>query len=130
MLQPSKPFKGEHDDIERFLGDCITYFKAFTSYFLLPSQMVPFAASHFKGPAKDWWVYKRQEFWMNSDWDIEPTQFRYLDWEEFTALVNAQFRDPVVEEVHEKKMFDLQIGNGSATAYFQKLEKEAKEARL
>ncbi|PBK76311.1 hypothetical protein ARMSODRAFT_969052 [Armillaria solidipes] len=31
-----------------------------------------------------------------------------------------------MEEVHEKKMFDLQMGNGTATAYFQELEKEAK----
>ncbi|PBK74574.1 hypothetical protein ARMSODRAFT_1013578 [Armillaria solidipes] len=32
----------------------------------------------------------------------------------------------MVEEVHEKKMFDLDMGNGPATTYFQELEKEAK----
>ncbi|PBK60278.1 hypothetical protein ARMSODRAFT_1026678 [Armillaria solidipes] len=47
---------------------------------------------------------------------------------EFVELVNAQFRDPAVEEVHEKKMFDLQMGKGPATHYFQELEKEAKLA--
>ncbi|PBK59594.1 hypothetical protein ARMSODRAFT_1027285 [Armillaria solidipes] len=106
MLQPPKPFKRHHDNIERFLGDCIIYFEAFASYFQLSSQMVPFAASLFKDAAKDWWIY--------------PT------WMEFVNMLTSQFRDPAIKEVQEKKMFDLQMGNSTATAYFQKLEKEAK----
>ncbi|SJK99894.1 uncharacterized protein ARMOST_03205 [Armillaria ostoyae] len=54
MLQTLKPFKDDHNNIEQFLGDCITYFEAFASYFLLPFQTVPFAASYFEGSAKDW----------------------------------------------------------------------------
>ncbi|PBK58605.1 hypothetical protein ARMSODRAFT_1028122 [Armillaria solidipes] len=72
MLQPLKPFKRHHDNIERFLGDCIIYFKAFASYFQLSSQMVPFAASLFKDAAKDWWMYRRNDFWSTSDWDATP----------------------------------------------------------
>ncbi|PBK63333.1 hypothetical protein ARMSODRAFT_1024076 [Armillaria solidipes] len=75
MLRPPFSFKGEHNDLKRFEEDCLTYFEAFTSYFTLPSQTVPFTASHFEGPAKDWWVHKRQEFWTNSNWDNEPPQF-------------------------------------------------------
>ncbi|SJL06741.1 uncharacterized protein ARMOST_10083 [Armillaria ostoyae] len=74
--------------------------------------MVPFVASHFEGPAKDWWVHKRQEFW----------------WTEFVQLINEQFCDPAIEEVHKKKMFNLQMGNGAATTYFQELERLAKLA--
>ncbi len=35
-----------------------------------------------------------------------------------------------MEEVHKKKMFNLWMGNSTATTYFQKLEKEAKLAGL
>ncbi len=42
------------------------------------------------------------------------------------GLVNTQFQDPTVKEVHKKKMFDLQIGNGATTTYFQRLKEEAK----
>ncbi|SJL02916.1 uncharacterized protein ARMOST_06257 [Armillaria ostoyae] len=37
LLVPLKPFKGEHDDIEWFTGNCITYFEVFASYFQLCS---------------------------------------------------------------------------------------------
>ncbi|SJL03590.1 uncharacterized protein ARMOST_06947 [Armillaria ostoyae] len=75
LLQPPKPFKGNYDNIEHFLGDCTTYFKMFASFFQLSSQTIPFAASYFEGTAKDWWVYKRQEYWAESDWDPTPPQF-------------------------------------------------------
>ncbi|SJL06613.1 uncharacterized protein ARMOST_09955 [Armillaria ostoyae] len=39
-------------------------------------------------------------------------------------------QDPAVEEVHEKKMFDLQMGNGPTTHYFQELETQAMLASL
>ncbi len=55
LLQLPKVFKGEHNDIKRFFGDCLTYFKVFTSYFqCCPSLQVGFATSLFDGPAKDW----------------------------------------------------------------------------
>ncbi|SJL10769.1 uncharacterized protein ARMOST_14163 [Armillaria ostoyae] len=101
LLQPPKPFKGEHNDMEWFTGDCTTYFEVFASFFQLPSQMIPFAASFFDGVAKDWW-------------------------DEFVALLHKQFCNPAIEEVHEKKMFNLRMGNRPAMTYFQELEKEAK----
>ncbi len=63
LLQTPTPFKGEHDDIDRFLGDCQTYFETFRQYFPLHSQMVVFATSHLKGPAEDWWVHLQDGYW-------------------------------------------------------------------
>ncbi|SJL04351.1 uncharacterized protein ARMOST_07717 [Armillaria ostoyae] len=101
LMQPPKPFKGAHNDIEHFIGDCITYFEVFAAYFLLDSQTVPFAASYFEGPAKEWW---------------------------FVALLTAQFCDPAVEIVHERKMFEVCMGKNPASQFFYELEKEAKLA--
>ncbi|PBK71773.1 hypothetical protein ARMSODRAFT_1016761 [Armillaria solidipes] len=128
LLAPPKPFKGDHNDIECFTGNCAAYFETFTSYFQLCSQMVPFTASHFEGSAKDWWVHKQQEFWSSTDWDPILLRYQYPERDEFLTLLNAQFRDPTVEEVHKKRMFDLWMGNGAANSYFQELEKEAKLA--
>ncbi|SJK97323.1 uncharacterized protein ARMOST_00575 [Armillaria ostoyae] len=75
LLAPPKPFKGNHDNIECFLEDCMVYYKVFASFFQLCSQTVLFATSHFEGTAKDWWVYKRQEFWSNLDWDTNTPQY-------------------------------------------------------
>ncbi len=92
LLQPPKAFKGEHDDIMRFFGDCLAYFKVFRGYFAnCPSLMVTFTSSHFDRPAKDWWVHKQQEFWMNSEWDKEPPRFQYPTWDEFMGMTEAQF---------------------------------------
>ncbi|SJL18796.1 uncharacterized protein ARMOST_22397 [Armillaria ostoyae] len=110
LMQPPKAFKGAHDDIEHFVGDCITYFKVFSFYFLLDSQTVPFTTSYFEGPAKEWWVYKRPEFWANNDNNTVAARFRYPIWPEFVAMLTAQFRDPAVE------------------IFFYELEKEAKLA--
>ncbi|SJL13393.1 uncharacterized protein ARMOST_16836 [Armillaria ostoyae] len=126
LMQPPKSFKGAYDDIERFIGDCITYFEAFSAYFLLDSQTVPFAASYFEGPAKEWWVYKRPEFWANDDNDLVNARFRYPTWPEFVSILTTQFRDPAVEIVHERKMFEVHIGKNPASQFFYELEKEAK----
>ncbi len=127
LLKPPRNFKGDHDNIERFFGDCLAYFEVFQSYFQDGlSLKVAFMALHFEGPAQDWWIYKCQEFWTNSGWDAAPARFCYPEWDSFMGMVNTQFRDPAVEEVHEKRMFDLRMGNGTATAYFQRLEEEAK----
>ncbi|PBK63843.1 hypothetical protein ARMSODRAFT_1023744 [Armillaria solidipes] len=107
MIQVPKVFTGEHVDIERFFGDCMMYFEAHASYFILPSHMIPFATSLFDGPAKTWWVHKRMEYWSASIHDPVYARFRYPDWAEFVTQVTQQFRDPAVEE------------------YFQELEEEA-----
>ncbi len=49
-------------------------------------------------------------------------------WDKFMGLMEAQFRDPTIKEVHKRWMFDLHMGNNVATAYFQKLKEEAKLA--
>ncbi|SJK99849.1 uncharacterized protein ARMOST_03160 [Armillaria ostoyae] len=121
-------FKGEADDLDRFFGDCMMYFEAHASYFLLPSHMIPFTTSLFDGPAKMWWVHQRLKYWAVSRHDLTPSRFRYPTWEEFVNTVNTQFRDPAVMEVQEKKMFDLWMGNGPATIYFQELEVIASKA--
>ncbi len=43
-------------------------------------------------------------------------------------MFKAQFCDPAIEKVHEKKMKELKMGTDAATIYFQKLEREAKLA--
>ncbi|PBK62296.1 hypothetical protein ARMSODRAFT_980764 [Armillaria solidipes] len=121
MIKTPAPYTGAHDDIERFVGDCLAYFEVFASYFTLPSLMVTFAASHLEGPAKDWWVYARADFWAPDQWGNENARFRLPNFEEFVGLLTAQFRDPAIEEVHEKKMYELRMGNGAATTYFQEI---------
>ncbi|SJL10250.1 uncharacterized protein ARMOST_13634 [Armillaria ostoyae] len=121
-------FTGDADDLDRFFGDCMMYFKAHAFYFLLPSHMIPFATSLFDGAAKVWWVHKRLEYWSASTIDTVPARFRYPTWEEFLHSVNKHFRDPAAMEVQEKKMFELRMGNGPATAYFQELEVLATKA--
>lgn len=55
---PSK-FKGDHDNIDRFLGNCQTYFETFWQYFILHPSMVMFTTSLLEGDTQDWWVYLR-----------------------------------------------------------------------
>ncbi|SJL15338.1 uncharacterized protein ARMOST_18831 [Armillaria ostoyae] len=128
MIRPPVPFEGKYDDIERFVGDCCMYFEVFTPYFQLHSQKVAFATSYFEGPAKDWWVHQRQEFWSSSGWDQEPRRFRYPSWAEFVGLMSRQFHNPATQDIHEKRMFDLRMGKGPAISYFNELEIEAKKA--
>ncbi|SJL08497.1 uncharacterized protein ARMOST_11861 [Armillaria ostoyae] len=128
MVKPPLPFFGKYDDIERFVGDCLTYFEVFASYFQIPSSRVVFAVTHLEGDAKDWWVHARQDFWANDNDDPIDARFRFPSWTEFTTLLALNFHDPASEEMHEKKMFDLRMGKGSALAYFQELEMEAKKA--
>ncbi|SJL16886.1 uncharacterized protein ARMOST_20416 [Armillaria ostoyae] len=128
MVKPPLPFFGKYDDIERFIGDCLTYFEVFALYFQVPSSRVVFAVTHLEGDAKDWWVHARQDFWANNAEDPVDARFRFPSWTEFTTLLALNFHDPASEETHEKKMFDLRMGKGSALAYFQELEMEAKKA--
>ncbi|SJL10465.1 uncharacterized protein ARMOST_13851 [Armillaria ostoyae] len=128
MVKPLLPFDGKYDDVERFVGDCFTYFEVFASYFQVPSFRVVFAVTHLEGNAKDWWVHTHQDFWTSDPDDPTEPRFRFSSWGEFTTLLAQQFHDPVSEELHEKRMFDLRMGKGSAISYFQELEIEAKKA--
>ncbi len=130
--RPAK-FKGEHDDIDRFLGDCATYFELFRHIFAgIPSLMVVSAASLLEGVAQDWWVDHRETYLYTpdpADEDDDLIRYRYPDWSTFCELIRARFRDPAVEEVHEKRMGELKM-TGTAVQFFQKLEREAKLAAL
>ncbi|SJL13333.1 uncharacterized protein ARMOST_16773 [Armillaria ostoyae] len=126
MVAIPKVFTGSHEDIERFIGDCLMYFEAHASYFILPSHMIPFATSLFDGATKTWWVHEQLKYWSGTG--PAPHRFRYPTWEEFINNVNEQFRDPAAMEVQEKKMFELRMGSGPATTFFQELEVLATKA--
>ncbi|SJK99230.1 uncharacterized protein ARMOST_02521 [Armillaria ostoyae] len=128
MVKPPLPFDGKYDDIERFVGDCLTYFEVFASYFQVPSSRVVFAVTHLEGSAKDWWVHTRQDFWANNKDDPIDPRFRFPSWGKFTTMLAQNFHDPASEEMHERRMFDLRMGKGPAISYFQELEVEAKKA--
>ncbi len=130
--RPAK-FKGEHDDIDRFLGDCATYFELFRHIFGgVPSLMVVSAASLLEGIAQDWWVQLRETYLYTpdpNDDDDDLVRYRYPTWTTFCELVKERFQDPAVEEVHEKRMGELKM-TGAAVNFFQRLEREAKLAAL
>ncbi len=130
--RPAK-FKGDHDDIDRFLGDCATYFELFRHIFAgVPSLMIVSAASLLEGVAQDWWVDHREVYLYTPDPDDDDddlVRYRYPQWSTFCDLIRERFRDPAVEEIHEKRMGELKM-TGTAVQFFQKLEREAKLAAL
>ncbi len=131
LMEKPEPFEGAHDNIERFLGDCLTYFKVFRRRFMQhPAYMVVLATSLFKGEAKDWWVHLRDEYVHVPDEEEEEEEevpfdggprYRFPDWEKFTEMVREQFRDPAIELVHEKRMNKVKM-MGPAYQFFRQLE--------
>ncbi len=130
LMEKPQYFEGAHDNIERFLGDCMTYFEVFRRHYMQhPALMVVFATSFFRGAAQDWWVHLRDEYEYTpegtGDYDDEDPdapfngspRYRFPDWMEFTRLVHEQFRDPAIELVHEKKMGELRM-MGPAYLFF------------
>ncbi len=140
LMEKPQFFEGAHDDIERFLGDCKTYFEVFRyQYRNHPALMVVFASSLLRGEAQDWWVHLREEYDYTpegtGDYDDDDedapfnggNRYRFPDWAEFARLVREQFRDPAIELVHEKNMGKLRM-TGPAYLFFRKMEREAKLA--
>ncbi len=88
--RPAK-FKGDHDDIERFLGDCTTYFELFQHIFSgIPSLMVISTASLLEGIAQDWWVNHCDVYLYTPDPDDDDDdliRYRYPSWTDFCELV-------------------------------------------
>ncbi len=124
-----EPFEGEHDDMDRFIGDCNAYFKTFCHQFRgVPSLMVVCATSLFIKRAKDWWTHRREDFWVNDYHDPAGPRFRYPHWDDFVREFKATFRDLACEEMHETKMKTMKMAGDLATVFFQKLEREAKLA--
>ncbi len=127
LMEKPKHFEGAHDDIERFLGDCKTYFKVFQHHYMQhPTLMIVFATSLMRGAAQDWWVHLRDEYKhtpIHNDDDDDDLPFdggpryRFPDWPKFATMVREQFRDLTIELVHEKKMGELHM-MGPAYLFF------------
>ncbi len=90
--------------------------------------MVVCATSLFTKRTKDWWTYRREAFWVNDYRDPAGPRFRYPHWDNFVQEFKAMFRDPAIEEEHDKRMRNMKMANDPATVFFQKLEIEAKLA--
>ncbi|KAK0218043.1 hypothetical protein IW262DRAFT_1298601 [Armillaria fumosa] len=60
--EDAKHWQGTHENLERFLMDCLMYFKTFSGYFVYDAQKVVFAASHLDGNVKEWWSQRSQEY--------------------------------------------------------------------
>ncbi len=66
IMKLPEPFEGEHNDMDRFIGNCNAYFETFRHQFRgVSSLMVVCAASLFIKHAKDWWTHRREDFWVN-----------------------------------------------------------------
>ncbi len=130
LMEKPQYFKGAHNDIKRFLGDCKTYFEVFRLHYMQhPALMIVFALSLLRGAAQDWWVHLCKEYDYTpkgtGDYDNDNAdapfnsgpQYRFPDWAEFAHLVREQFRDPAIELVHEKKMGELKM-TGAAYLFF------------
>ncbi len=140
LMEKPQFFEGTHDDIERFLGDCKTYFEVFRYHYRQhPALMVVFASSLLRGEVQDWWVHLREEYDYTPEGtgdydDDDPNapfnggpRYQFPNWEEFACLVREQFHDPAIELVHEKKMGELRM-MGPAYLFFRKMERKAKLA--
>ncbi len=102
-MEKPELFEGTHDDIKRFLGDCLTYFEVFRrQYMQHPTYMVVFATFLLKGEAKNWWVHLRDEYTYTLDEDEEEEEgettpfnggprYRFPDWSQFAEMVREQF---------------------------------------
>ncbi len=115
LMKVPEPFEGEHDDMERFLRDCNTYFEVFCHQFQGVSLlMVVFATSLFIKCTRDWWTHCRDDYWVNDFQDPSRPQFRYPHWNDFILEFKRQFCDPAVEEVHERRLKEMKMGNDPA----------------
>ncbi len=140
LMEKPEHFEGAHDDIERFLGDCKTYFEVFRQHYMqYPTLMVVFVTSLFRGTAQDWWVHLHNEYEYtpegsgdyndddkNAPFNSRP-RYRFPDWVKFVRMVREQFRNPTIELVPEKKMGELKM-MGPAYLFFRQMEREAKLA--
>ncbi|PBL04535.1 hypothetical protein ARMGADRAFT_1070980 [Armillaria gallica] len=133
LMEKPRKFAGKHDDIERFVGDCITYFEVFRQYFMDdPSRTIVLLTSLLEGDAEDWWVHKRPDYWHIPHWNDadfnQGPRYRYPDWVTFIWEFHEEFRDAAVEETHERKMGEIKMAGKTATKFFREIEREAKLA--
>ncbi len=76
LMKTPEPFEGEHNDMDRFIGDCHAYFEVFRHQFMgVSSLMVVFATSLFKKRAQDWWTHRREDLWTQDPRDPKVTRY-------------------------------------------------------
>ncbi len=76
MMKLPEPFEGEHNDMDRFIGDCNAYFETFRHQFRgVSSLIVVCATSLFTKHAKSWWTHQCKDFWVNDYRDPTGPQF-------------------------------------------------------
>ncbi|PBK67329.1 hypothetical protein ARMSODRAFT_1020804 [Armillaria solidipes] len=125
LIRKPLPFKGDLEDIERFITNCEIYFQVHSTYMWLNPHQVAFASSYFEDKAEEWWILELADLRSRSH-----QKFRFLLWYSFTKAVHNKFRDPTVEDKQKAKMYALRMGTMTASEYFQELEKFAKKANL
>ncbi len=76
IMKLPKPFKGEHNNMDRFIGDCNAYFETFRHQFRgVLSLMVVCTTSLFTKRAKNWWTHRCEDFWVNDYRDPAGPRF-------------------------------------------------------
>ncbi|PBK70576.1 hypothetical protein ARMSODRAFT_974494 [Armillaria solidipes] len=61
LVRKPLPFKGEADDIDRFITNCEVYFQVHSAYLWLDPYRVAFASSYFEEKAEEWWILELAE---------------------------------------------------------------------
>ncbi|SJL08820.1 uncharacterized protein ARMOST_12191 [Armillaria ostoyae] len=126
LIRKPEPFRGEPEDIDRFLTDCQMYFQVHSAYMWLDPHRVAFASSYFEGKAKDWWTLQLADLYSSS-----RGKYRFPSWYAFKQAVETKFSDPGHQDKHKAAMYALRMtGTMTATEYFQELETLAKKAKL
>ncbi len=76
LMKIPELFEGDHDDMDRFIEDCNTYFEVFHHQFWgVSSFMVVFATSLFTKCTKDWWTHQREDLWTKDPHDSEVARY-------------------------------------------------------
>ncbi|SJL16538.1 uncharacterized protein ARMOST_20064 [Armillaria ostoyae] len=126
LIRRPEPFRGEPEDIDRFMTDCQMYFQVHSAYMWLDPYRVAFASSYFKGKAKDWWTLQLADLYSTS-----RGKYRFPSWYAFKQAVETKFSDPGHQDKHKAAMYALcMTGTMTATEYLQELETLAKKAKL
>ncbi|KAK0430259.1 hypothetical protein EV421DRAFT_1936727 [Armillaria borealis] len=102
LVRKPLPFKGEPDDIDRFITDCQMYFQVHSAYMWLDPYRVAFASSYFEDKAKGWWTLQLAELYSATQ-----GKYRFPPWAEFVTAVDKKFKDPAHEERQKAKMYTL-----------------------
>ncbi|KAK0431934.1 hypothetical protein EV421DRAFT_1925346 [Armillaria borealis] len=66
LIRKPLPFKGEPNDIDRFITDCQMYFQVHSAYMWLDPYRVAFTSSYFEDKAKDWWTLQLSELYSTT----------------------------------------------------------------